>query len=105
MHRFAILLLLALGVPACGGATAIRSSGAGAGTTATLDDATITARVKTILLNDRQLDATKIDVSTTGGVVTMTGSVKSQADEARAVSLARQAPGVKDVRADLKIGT
>jgi hyperosmotically inducible protein len=40
-----------------------------------MDDATITARVKTVLLNDPQVAATKIDVSTAAGVVTLSGSV------------------------------
>ena len=46
----------------------------------TIDDATITARVKTALLNDPQVGGMKIDVDTTEGVVTMSGIVKSQAE-------------------------
>ena len=69
----------------------------------TIDDATITARVKTALLNDPQVGAMKIDVGTTGGVVTMTGSVKSKAEEDRAIQLARQVNGVKDVRSALRV--
>jgi osmotically-inducible protein OsmY len=69
----------------------------------TIDDATITAQVKTALLNDPQVGAMKIDVDTTLGVVTMSGIVKSQADAARAIQLARQARGVKDVKSTLQI--
>src|SRR2546425_12609612 len=57
---------------------------------ASLDDATITARVKTALLNDPQVGAKKIDVSTENGVVTISGAVKTKAEEARAIDLARQ---------------
>ncbi len=69
----------------------------------TIDDATITARVKTALLNDSQVGWLKIDVDTTLGVVTMSGTVKSQAEAARAVQLARQASGVKDVKSTLQV--
>jgi osmotically-inducible protein OsmY len=69
----------------------------------TIDDATITARVKTVLLNDPQVGGMKIDVDTTMGVVTMSGIVKSQAEADRAVQLARQATGVKDVKSTLQV--
>jgi len=98
--RFGIgLLACALVFPllvACSGGKAI---------TSTLDDATITARVKTALLNDTQVPATQIDVSTSNGVVTMTGVVRSKADEDRAVQLARQVAGVKDVKSNLRVGS
>ncbi len=68
-----------------------------------MDDATITARVKTVLLNDPQVAATKIDVSTTGGVVTLSGTVKSKADEARAIDVARKVTGVRDVKSTLVV--
>jgi hyperosmotically inducible protein len=68
-----------------------------------LDDATITARVKTVLLNDPQVGATKIDVDTANGVVTMSGTVKSTAEEQRALALARQVSGVKEVRSSLQV--
>jgi len=68
-----------------------------------MDDATITARVKTVLLNDPQVAATKIEVSTAGGIVTLSGSVKSKADEARAIEVARQVTGVRDVKSTLVV--
>ena len=68
-----------------------------------MDDATITTRVKTVLLNDPQVAATKIDVSTAGGIVTLTGTVKSKADETRAIELARQVTGVRDVKSTLVV--
>ena len=68
-----------------------------------MDDATISARVKTVLLNDPQVAATKIEVSTTGGVVTLSGTVKSKADEARAIQVARTVTGVRDVKSTLLV--
>ena len=69
----------------------------------TIDDATITARIKTALLNDPQVGAMKIDVDTTQGVVTLSGIVKSQADASRAIQLAKQAAGTNDVKSALQI--
>jgi hyperosmotically inducible periplasmic protein len=68
-----------------------------------MDDATITARVKTVLLNDPQVAATKIEVSTSGGVVTLSGTVKSKADETRAIDIARQVTGVREVKSTLVV--
>lgn len=94
-----LMCLVSAALPACGG-TSIRTMNAGA-----MDDATITARVKTALLNDQQISATKIDVTTTNGVVTISGTVRNRADEQRAIELARQTPGVKDVKSTLQTGS
>jgi hyperosmotically inducible protein len=71
----------------------------------TIDDATITARVKTALLNDPQVGGMKIDVDTAQGIVTMSGVVKNKAEESRAIELARQTPGVKDVKSTMQVGS
>ena len=98
-----VAVLASLVLPACaGGGQSIRATPAG-GASSAMDDTTITTRVKTVLLNDPQVAATKIDVSTTGGVVTLSGSVKSKADEARAIELARQITGVRDVKSTLVV--
>jgi len=70
----------------------------------TIDDATITARVKTALLNDPQVGGLKIDVDTTKGIVTISGMVKSPAEADRAVQLAKQIDGVRDVKSTLQVG-
>ena len=59
--------------------------------------------MKTALLNDPQVGGMKIDVDTTQGVVTMSGTVKDRAEETRAVELARKTPGVKDVKSTLQV--
>ena len=71
----------------------------------TIDDATITTRVKTALLNDAQVAGLKIDVDTTLGVVTMSGVVRSRNEEQRAIQLARGVPGVKDVKSTLQVNS
>jgi hyperosmotically inducible protein len=69
----------------------------------TIDDATITTRVKTALLNDPDVAGLKIDVDTTVGVVTLSGIVKSKDEEAKAIAIARRIGGVKDVRSTLQV--
>jgi len=69
----------------------------------TIDDATITTRVKTSLLNDEQVGGLRIDVDTFKGVVTLSGPVKSKEEEARAIALARKIGGVTDVKSTLQI--
>jgi osmotically-inducible protein OsmY len=69
----------------------------------TIDDATITTRVKTSLLNDEQVGGLRIDVDTFKGVVTLSGRVKSKEEEVRAIALARKIGGVTDVKSTLQI--
>jgi osmotically-inducible protein OsmY len=69
----------------------------------TIDDATITTRVKTSLLNDEQVGGLRIDVDTFKGVVTLSGRVKSKDEEVRAIALARKIGGVTDVKSTLQI--
>jgi osmotically-inducible protein OsmY len=64
----------------------------------TIDDATITTRVKTAMLNDEQVGGLSIDVDTFKGVVTLSGRVESQAEKARAIAIARQTGGVVEVK-------
>jgi hyperosmotically inducible protein len=91
-----LVLVLALTVP-----LALAACGRTVGET--LDDATITTRVKTALLNDPNIGALRIDVDTALGVVTLSGVVKSKTEETRAVQVARQVPGVKDVKSSLQV--
>ena len=69
----------------------------------TIDDTTITTRVKTAMLNDPQVGGLKIDVDTFKGVVTLSGSVKSQAEHDKAIALARQTSGVAEVKDALQV--
>jgi osmotically-inducible protein OsmY len=69
----------------------------------TIDDATITTRVKTSLLNDPDVGGNRIDVDTFKGVVTLSGRVKSKEEEEKAIALARKIGGVHDVKSTLQI--
>jgi osmotically-inducible protein OsmY len=69
----------------------------------TIDDATITTRVKTAFINDPVVGALRIDVDTFKGVVTLSGAVKSREEEQKAVAVARTIKGVTDVKSTLQI--
>src|ERR687894_664004 len=69
----------------------------------TIDDTTITTRVKTAMLNDPAVGGLRIDVDTFKGVVTLSGRVKSQAEKDQAVALARKIDGVVEVKDSLQV--
>ena len=92
-----ILLLLVLAF-----ATTVSSSCANT-VVDTKDDLTITARVKTALLNDQSVGGMRIEVDTMSGVVTLSGTVPTAGDADKAVAAARKVAGVKDVKSSLKI--
>jgi hyperosmotically inducible protein len=62
-----------------------------------LDDGALTAKIKSKMALDDSVEARRIDVSTTNGVVTLSGTVRSGAERQRAVQLARETAGVKSV--------
>ena len=68
-----------------------------------IDDASITAAVKTKLAAEKFATLTKIDVDTNRGTVYLTGNVDSQAMKRRATEIARQVKGVREVVNNLKI--
>jgi osmotically-inducible protein OsmY len=70
----------------------------------TLDDARLTARVKTALLNDAHLGSLPIDVAVQDAIVTLSGTVPGEADVTQAVELVRKVEGVADVRSRLQVG-
>lgn len=70
---------------------------------ATLEDAALTAKIKSKMGLDDMVQARRIDVTTDNGIVTLTGTVGSQAERQRAVQLARETAGVKSVTDRLAI--
>jgi osmotically-inducible protein OsmY len=91
-----IFLVLALMGP-------VLLTGCGKSVGETIDDSTLTTRVKTALLNDPDVGGLRIDVDTFKGVVTLSGGVKSPAERDKAVAVARKIGGVKDVKSTLQI--
>lgn len=92
----AILLSLVLVAP-------LLLSACGKSVGETVDDLTITTRVKTAFINDPLVGAARIDVDTFKGVVTLSGRVKSKEEEQKALQIARSIKGVRDVKSTLQI--
>jgi hyperosmotically inducible protein len=68
-----------------------------------LSDAELTAKIKSKMALDDSVRARTIDVSTTHGVVTLTGTIGSAAEHAQAVRLARDTKGITQVVDHLKV--
>lgn len=68
-----------------------------------VDDSSITAKVKSALLEDKTISSGDISVSTTKGVVTLSGFVSSQAVASHAVDIATKTEGVSSVSDKLQI--
>ncbi len=66
-------------------------------------DARTTAAIKARLLGSRDLSALSISVNTTGGVVTLSGSVNSTEEIAKAMLLAMEVNGVTEVISTLQL--
>ena len=66
-------------------------------------DARITATIKTKLVASRDLSSLRISVNTTSGVVTMSGSVSSADDISKAVLVAMETDGVREVISTLQV--
>jgi BON domain-containing protein len=63
----------------------------------------LTAKIKSKMALDDSVRARSIDVDTSNGVVTLSGTVGSEAQRQRAVQLARETDGVKSVVDRLKV--
>lgn len=69
-----------------------------------LDDATITAEVKSRILADETSRGININVDTTNGIVTLRGTAPTDAAKQRAEAIAEDVDGVKDVNNALLTG-
>jgi osmotically-inducible protein OsmY len=68
-----------------------------------VDDATVTASVKSQLVMDKAANLTRVDVDTNNGVVYLNGTVDSSAQKGRAEELARRVKGVTKVVNNLQV--
>ena len=66
-----------------------------------VDDAAITAKVKTAIMEEPGLKATDINVDTKDAVVTLTGTVPSAPLKDKAKEIASNVSGVKSVQDNL----
>jgi hypothetical protein len=74
-----------------------------AGCTKPSSDAAITGRVKTAISKEPELKETKVSVSTNAKVVHLGGTVKSRAERAMLIAVARKVEHVKAVETDLVV--
>jgi osmotically-inducible protein OsmY len=98
--RHATLLMLALTaalalVAACKTTVPLREQ---------IDDKAITAKIKTKLAADLDVNPFNINVDTNEGVVTLQGRVKKEESRRKAEEYARDTPGVKRVINLIKVG-
>lgn len=68
-----------------------------------VDDATITASVKSKLVADTAANLTRVNVDTNNATVYLNGTVETAEQKARAEQLAWQASGVKSVVNNLQV--
>jgi hyperosmotically inducible periplasmic protein len=66
-------------------------------------DARITGAIKAKLLADRELSALSISVNTTEGIVTLSGTVSSPENIGKAMLLAMETDGVREVISTLQV--
>ncbi len=66
-----------------------------------VDNSAVTAKVKTVLINDQRIQSLPIKVKSYKGVVQLSGFVDDRTQAKRAEALARQVEGVKEVQNDL----
>jgi len=67
-----------------------------------VDDAQITAKVKSKLVAEHPSALVKVNVDTTDGIVRLSGIVPTEADRINAQRIAAATSGVKTVKNDLK---
>jgi osmotically-inducible protein OsmY len=93
--RIILVLLVTLGVSACGVFGGQQTTGE------YVDDATITTRVKSRFVEDERVNSLRLSVETMQGTVQLSGFAASADERQRAGEIARGVPGVKGVRNDV----
>jgi len=93
----ALMIVVSLAAVACASTRTSKSTGE------VVDDAAITAKVKSELIADPVTKAHQIDVDTHKGTVQLNGFVNSEASKDRATQLARNTKGVTAVHNNLAV--
>lgn len=96
--RFRYIIFPALlATAACAGSGTTKSTGE------YIDDAAISAKVKTELLANKHVEGTNIEVETYKGVVQLSGRAHSHDEATTAGNIAESVNGVKSVKNDIKV--
>ena len=103
MKGFRKCLALVIVAVSLGAMSACAPTNARRGTGEVVDDAGLTARVKTALIKAERVNATSINVNTFRGEVQLSGFVDTEDMAQRAVAAARTVSGVRTVRNDMRV--
>ncbi len=79
------------------GTAADKTKEAAGATAGAASDTWVTTKVKSKIVGDKTLKGSDISVSTDNGIVTLTGTAKSEAARNRAIALAKATKGTKEV--------
>lgn len=93
----ALVLVALVALAACAATRTQRAAGE------YVDDSAVTAKVKTALIESKQVKAHQVDVETFRGVVQLNGFVDSADAKTAATNLARSVNGVREVRNNLAV--
>ena len=91
------IAVLLIGLAGCAGTSTQESTGE------YIDDAAITTKVKSAMIADKEVSAYPITVTTTKGVVRLSGSADSRQEANKAAAIARNVAGVKSVANDIRV--
>lgn len=98
MNKSSVLMVvLLIGLAGCAGTPTQDSTGE------YIDDASITTKVKSGMIADKQVSALHISVETIKGVVHLTGSANTRQEANKAATIARGVAGVKSVDNDIHV--
>jgi len=100
-----IVILLYISISGCVGLNLMKptSSNSNTGSTASPEDISITNRVNSAFVHDAVIPAFDINVTTSSGVVTLRGLVRSAKIKTRAAYVATAVKGVRSVRNQIRI--
>lgn len=98
MNKIWVLMaVLLIGVAGCASTQTRPSTGE------YIDDASITTKVKSMMVADTEVSALHISVETIKGVVRLTGSANTRRESDKAAMIARNVAGVKSVDNDIHV--
>ena len=101
--RIFLALLLATGLTATIGGCSTEKPMPGSTAGSFMDDSYLTTAVKTKLLGDTGLKAFDIKVITDNQVVTLKGTLPTEALKEQAITVAKSVGGVKDVISEIEV--
>lgn len=103
MHASLLALAVALGGAQLAGCASQSQNESRRTAGTVVDDAALTAKVKTALARDREVPAHNVNVTTYRGLVQLSGFVENETVARKAAQVASNVEGVRDVYNDLRV--